>query len=339
MDEWGIDGVVNLSGHVPGTAAQHAGDAARRGRGQRRAHRRLHRRRLQLVRTATDYGEAMAAQLERGAAPGRRRPQDHQGPRASAIPAPTGEHLLAVDDPGLDPLFEKAGALGHAGGHPHRRSQGVLAARHARQRTLGRAAGPPRVVVLGARRPVAGRQLYDAVRAAVARHPKTTFIGVHFGNDPEDPDNVARMLDKYPNFFIDTAARVPEIGRHAAGQDAALLREVPGPHAVRHRHRHRRRRRRHDVRLDRRRRRPPAPTRSASSRRPGATSRPPDRQFESPTPIQGRWKIDGIGLPEPVLRKIYFDNAARMLRWRPPGDRAVRRPPLSTCLTGGPRLS
>jgi hypothetical protein len=31
---------------------------------------------------------------------------------------------------------------------------------------------------------------------------------------PGGPDNVARMLDKYPNFFIDTAARVPEIGRH-----------------------------------------------------------------------------------------------------------------------------
>ena len=59
-----------------------------------------------------------------------------------------------------------------------------------------------------------GRQLYDAFERLVARHPKTTFIGVHFGNDPEDPDNVARMLDKYPNLFIDTAARVPEIGRH-----------------------------------------------------------------------------------------------------------------------------
>ena len=56
-------------------------------------------------------------------------------------------------------------------------------------------------------------QLYDAFERRVARHPKTTFIGVHFGNDPEDPDNVARMLDKYPNLYIDTAARVPEIGR------------------------------------------------------------------------------------------------------------------------------
>ena len=44
-----------------------------------------------------------------------------------------------------------------------------------------------------------------------------------------------------------------------------------------------------------------------------------DRQFESPNPIQGRWKIDGIGLPEAVLRKVYFDNAARLLHWRPTG--------------------
>jgi hypothetical protein len=43
-----------------------------------------------------------------------------------------------------------------------------------------------------------------------------------------------------------------------------------------------------------------------------------DKQFESPTPIQGRWKIDGIGLSEQVLRKLYFDNTARLLKWKPP---------------------
>lgn len=42
-----------------------------------------------------------------------------------------------------------------------------------------------------------------------------------------------------------------------------------------------------------------------------------DKHFESPTPIQGRWKIDGIGLPDAILRKVYFENAARLLRWRP----------------------
>lgn len=40
-------------------------------------------------------------------------------------------------------------------------------------------------------------------------------------------------------------------------------------------------------------------------------------QFESPTPIQGKQKIDGIVLAEVVLRKLYFDNATRVLRWKP----------------------
>jgi hypothetical protein len=38
-----------------------------------------------------------------------------------------------------------------------------------------------------------------------------------------------------------------------------------------------------------------------------------DRQFEHMTPIQGDWRIDVIGLPAAVLRKIYFDNARRLL--------------------------
>jgi len=30
-------------------------------------------------------------------------------------------------------------------------------------------------------------------------------------------------------------------------------------------------------------------------------------------PPQGRWSIYGIGLPEAILRKVYHDNAARLL--------------------------
>jgi len=31
-------------------------------------------------------------------------------------------------------------------------------------------------------------------------------------------------------------------------------------------------------------------------------------------PPQGRWRIYGINLPDTVLRKVYYDNAARLLR-------------------------
>ena len=37
----------------------------------------------------------------------------------------------------------------------------------------------------------------------------------------------------------------------------------------------------------------------------------------SPRPPQGRWKIYGIGLPEPALKAVYHDNAARLLRLSP----------------------
>lgn len=38
-----------------------------------------------------------------------------------------------------------------------------------------------------------------------------------------------------------------------------------------------------------------------------------DRNWAHMTPIQGNWTISSIGLPVPVLRKVYFDNARRLL--------------------------
>lgn len=37
-------------------------------------------------------------------------------------------------------------------------------------------------------------------------------------------------------------------------------------------------------------------------------------------PIQGNWKISAIGLPPSVVRKIYFDNAWRLLARSLPAD-------------------
>jgi hypothetical protein len=48
----------------------------------------------------------------------------------------------------------------------------------------------------------------------IERHPGTTFIGAHLGNYPEDLIYVDGCLDRYPNFCVDTSARIGEIGRH-----------------------------------------------------------------------------------------------------------------------------
>jgi predicted TIM-barrel fold metal-dependent hydrolase len=47
----------------------------------------------------------------------------------------------------------------------------------------------------------------------VGRHPNTTFIGAHFGNNVEDLATVGRWLDEHPNLNVDLDARISELGR------------------------------------------------------------------------------------------------------------------------------
>jgi predicted TIM-barrel fold metal-dependent hydrolase len=151
--------------------------------------------------------------------------------------------------------------------------------------------------------------LYGEFARRVKRSSSTTIIGVHFGNAPEDPERVAKMLDECPNFYVDTAARVPEIGRKPAEVRRAILahpdRVLFGT----------------DVQLGM-----GMMVLGAGEAR-GHTRADVDHFFLStweffetshagfahPTPIQGSWKIDGIGLPLEVLEKVYHQNAERLL--------------------------
>ena len=36
---------------------------------------------------------------------------------------------------------------------------------------------------------------------------------------------------------------------------------------------------------------------------------------ETEPPSQGRWRIHGLHLPDDVLRRVYHDNAARLIRF------------------------
>ncbi len=56
-------------------------------------------------------------------------------------------------------------------------------------------------------------ELLDQLHRVIARHPKTTFINTHFGNNAEDLASVADKLDRYPNMYIDIDARISELGR------------------------------------------------------------------------------------------------------------------------------
>ena len=119
---------------------------------------------------------------------------------------------IPVDDPGLDPVFEAAGELGmpvaiHTGD-----PEAFWLPVDERNPRRAELAAHPGWALHG--RPVPSfDELLAELERRIARHPRTTFISVHFGNAAERPDYVARMLRTYPNLYVDTAARIPELGR------------------------------------------------------------------------------------------------------------------------------
>ena len=167
-------------------------------------------------------------------------------------------------------------------------------------------------------------EILDARNRVIARHAKTTFVCVHFANNPEDLDAVDRWLDRYPNMMVDLAARVPEIGRHDPDklrrffikhQDRILFatdfmsvgKFILGSGGD----------------ADR----PTVEDANVFYAKHWRFLETRDRDFAHMTPIQGEWTIDGIGLPADVLQKIYFDNARKLLgpKLPPPTFRAAYR--------------
>ena len=152
-------------------------------------------------------------------------------------------------------------------------------------------------------------ELWKQTERLITRHPGTTFLFIHLGLS-EDLDYMEKLLDAHPNVVVDTAARVPEFGRHPVEkirhfflkfQDRILFGT--------------------DLSL------------SPNHWQLGSVSETPVgfedavsfyqahfRFFETdlknldhPTPIQGRWKVNGIHLPGEVLRKLYYTNAERLI--------------------------
>jgi predicted TIM-barrel fold metal-dependent hydrolase len=306
LDKYGVETVVNLSGEVPGqgleenlrVAAQHPGriivfanvDWEECGKGP-------------------GYGERLAAQLEQAHALGSKGFKIYKA-LGLAVRDQTGR-LLPVDDPGLDPVFDKAGELGmpvaiHTG-DPVAFWEPVTPANE-RYDELSVHPG----WAWGHKRVPPWEVLFQQSEGRIARSSKTTFISVHFGNAPEYPERVAAMLDKYPNMYVDTAARVPELGRQPQQKMHDLLTRYAdrvmfgtdlgvGPQPQ-------------QLMLGSNGATPPND--EDTERFFSATWRyfeTWDRTFAHPTPIQGRWPIDAVGLEPPALRKIYGENAAKLL--------------------------
>jgi predicted TIM-barrel fold metal-dependent hydrolase len=146
------------------------------------------------------------------------------------------------------------------------------------------------------------RELHEARLRVVARHPRTTFIALHVGN-AEDLRWVGEWLDRYPNLYVEIGARIGELGRQPRlarkffdkYQDRILFGTDAVPYGVE------------------------TPQQIFGEQLYEIYYRfleTEDEYFDyapAPIPPQGRWKIYGLGLPDGILKKVYHQNAARLL--------------------------
>jgi predicted TIM-barrel fold metal-dependent hydrolase len=149
------------------------------------------------------------------------------------------------------------------------------------------------------------RELLAARDRLYARHPRTQFVSLHVGHNAENLAAVGEALERFPNMSVELGARIGELGRQPRSarrffdkyQDRILF----GTDAV------------------------PLPEGGKFPQQVFTEDlyeiyfrflESEDEYFDyapAPVPPQGRWRIYGLGLDEAVLKKIYHDNAARLL--------------------------
>lgn len=210
--------------------------------------------------------------------------------------------LVKIDDPRFDPMWEQAGALKmpvfihtsdpDAFFTPIDRynERWEELANHPDWSFYGKDF-PPKAELLAARNRV------------IARHPRTTFVCLHVANHPENLAEVGSWLDRYPNMNVEIGARIGELGRQPRAarvffekyQDRILFGTDATPNG-------------REV--------PQQDLKPEMYRAYFRFLETLDEYFDySPAvvPPQGRWRIYGLGLPDAILRKVYRENAVRLL--------------------------
>ncbi|NIP84711.1 MAG: amidohydrolase family protein [Planctomycetales bacterium] len=203
--------------------------------------------------------------------------------------------IVPLDDPRLDPIWETCGRLGlpvlwhTADPAPffepvdERNERWMQLQRHPDWSFYG-PPFPDR------------KALFDQRARVMRRHGDTTFICAHVASHASDLAAAGRLLDQHPNAYLDISGRVGELGRQPFTarrfflqyQDRILF---------------------------------------GTDRYPGRAEQPRYRiyyrfletddeyfdYYDHDFPPAGEWKIYGVGLPDEVLRKVYYANAQRLL--------------------------
>jgi predicted TIM-barrel fold metal-dependent hydrolase len=133
-------------------------------------------------------------------------------------------------------------------------------------------------------------ELIQTLENALANNPNTTFIACHFANCSYDLEIAANMLDKYPNLYLDNAARYAEtapIPRYVKSfyekyQDRILYGTDMGMNENMYQ----------------------ITFRILESE---------DEHFYEREQFGYHWPLNGFGLSDEVLRKLYSENALKIL--------------------------
>lgn len=142
------------------------------------------------------------------------------------------------------------------------------------------------------------QKIMDDFSNLVHRHSETIFIGAHVGCYAENLAWVSDLLEACPNLYVDISGRINELGRQPFTSKKFFLKHAE----------------RILFGIDE-----PA---SLDWYRLYYRFLETEDEYFSYEPAEsyskGRWRIYGLGLPDEVLRKVYYENAKRVLmldRW------------------------
>lgn len=199
-------------------------------------------------------------------------------------------NLLRVDDERLAPIFDKAAELGIPVMFHIADPDAFFLPVDGRNERYEELAAHPDWSFFGTQ--FSKKELLDQRDRVIARHPKTTFVAAHVAECGENLARAKQLLEDHPNVMLDISARASELGRQPYSSRALFLRFPDrilfGADLV------------------------PEESMYRLYFRFLETA---DEYFDYPSHAsrQGRWQIQGLYLPDDVLRKVYRDNALRLL--------------------------
>ena len=210
--------------------------------------------------------------------------------------------LVKVDDPRFDPMWEAAGALKMPVAIHTSDPEAFFLPIDRFNERYEELHNHPDWSFHGKDFP-SNQELLEARNRVYAKHPRTQFISLHVGNDAENLAYVSECMDKFPNMQVELGARIGELGRQPRTstkffdkyQDRILFGTDATPHGDET---------------------PQQVYNEALYEIYFRFLETEDEYFDyapAPVPPQGRWRIYGIGLSDQILKKVYYQNAERLL--------------------------